>query len=243
MFKKCWVTATPGAPKNVHNHEKTHLSMQLFVENNGIFKVEGWKCRVWEIKMENAEENKYWEAPKKEINHPVCQPPRNSTFSWKFPPPRCARKFSHLLDGSSQGKGALRAWQRRKWEHYESLSAILRPGIRCCFFTYPPTGFISRLLLGDKSVVYSLVEGPQHFWVPKHEEKGPCWWGILWISHMEKSSNAAIFPVKAIFVYSLITDPDPSFPVMRFFTDLGNTNVCLPYIASIFWWGIYLCTA
>ena len=116
---------------------------------------------------------------KKKINHPVCQPPRNSTFSWKFPPPhRCARKlptFSHLLDGSSQGKGALRAWQRRKWEHYESLSAILRPGIRCCFFTYPPTGFISRLLLGDKSVVYSLVEGPQHFWVPKHEEKGPCW--------------------------------------------------------------------
>lgn len=42
MFKKWWVTATPGAPKNVHNNEKTHLSMQLFVENNGIvFKVEG----------------------------------------------------------------------------------------------------------------------------------------------------------------------------------------------------------
>lgn len=66
---------------------------------------------------------------------------------------------------------------------------------------------------------------------PNMRRKGHVGGKILWISHMEKSSNAAIFPVKAIFVYSLITDPDPSFPVMRFFTDLGNTNV---YIASIF---------
>lgn len=93
MFKKCWVTATPGAPKNVHNNEKTHLSMQLFVENDGIvFKVEGWKCHVFaKSKWKIPKKTSIGKPQKKKINHPVCQPPRNTNLFLEVFPPHAAQ--------------------------------------------------------------------------------------------------------------------------------------------------------
>lgn len=116
-------------------------------------------------------------------------------------------------------------WEPDKGENENTTSPwsqFFAPEFAAVFLpTHQPGCFFFKAFIwGDKSVVYSwLPHVAPTFLSPhvsKHKEKGPCWGGEYFGYPIWKNLQMLQFSqLKAIFVYALITDPDPSFPVMR----------------------------
>lgn len=140
---------------------------------------------VCQIKMENPEENKYWEAPKKE-NQPPSLPTTSTPpfFLEVFPPHAAQGNFPTSWMEALRVKELWEPDKGEKWELRVPEFAILRPGICCCFFTYPPTRvfFCQRLFFGGTNLWLILGWRVPTFLSPhvsKHKEKGPCWGGYF----------------------------------------------------------------